>query len=84
MTRLRLFFGVLYAMTIALACTLVWEVRVIGWDVCYGVEFVPGFEASRLGKVGKLCSHLTTKPQRRRSYSTGPRPSLLLIKELKN
>ncbi|KAI8014277.1 Patellin-5 [Camellia lanceoleosa] len=26
------------------ACTLVWEVRVIGWDVCYGAEFVPGSE----------------------------------------
>ncbi|CAL5368790.1 unnamed protein product [Camellia sinensis] len=26
------------------ACTLVWEVRLIRWDVCYGAEFVPGFE----------------------------------------
>ncbi|KAL2538907.1 patellin-3-like [Forsythia ovata] len=23
------------------ACTLVWEVRVVGWDVSYGAEFVP-------------------------------------------
>lgn len=23
------------------ACNLVWEVRVVGWDVCYGAEFVP-------------------------------------------
>jgi hypothetical protein len=26
------------------ACTLVWEVRVVGWDVTYGAEFVPSAE----------------------------------------
>ncbi|KAH6775116.1 Sec14p-like phosphatidylinositol transfer family protein [Perilla frutescens var. hirtella] len=26
------------------ACTLVWEVRVVGWDVTYGAEFVPTTE----------------------------------------
>ncbi|KAK6129615.1 hypothetical protein DH2020_036625 [Rehmannia glutinosa] len=26
------------------ACTLVWEVRVVGWDVTYGAEFVPSVE----------------------------------------
>ncbi|XP_073118585.1 patellin-3-like [Henckelia pumila] len=26
------------------ACTLVWEVRVVGWDVSYGAEFVPSAE----------------------------------------
>ncbi|KAL2513332.1 Patellin-3 [Abeliophyllum distichum] len=26
------------------ACTLVWEVRVVGWDVSYGAEFVPSSE----------------------------------------
>uniref|UniRef100_A0A5B7BPL1 Patellin-3-like n=1 Tax=Davidia involucrata TaxID=16924 RepID=A0A5B7BPL1_DAVIN len=25
-------------------CHLVWEVRVVGWDVCYGTEFVPSTE----------------------------------------
>ncbi|KAA8538686.1 hypothetical protein F0562_028333 [Nyssa sinensis] len=25
-------------------CLLVWEVRVVGWDVCYGAEFVPSTE----------------------------------------
>ncbi|KAL2520203.1 Patellin-3 [Forsythia ovata] len=27
------------------ACTLVWEVRVVGWDISYGAEFVPSAEA---------------------------------------
>ncbi|KAG8389656.1 hypothetical protein BUALT_Bualt01G0001600 [Buddleja alternifolia] len=26
------------------ACTLVWEIRVVGWDVSYGAEFVPSAE----------------------------------------
>ncbi|XP_057470046.1 patellin-3-like [Actinidia eriantha] len=26
------------------ACSLVWEVRVVGWDVSYGAEFLPGAE----------------------------------------
>ncbi|KAL2497406.1 Patellin-3 [Abeliophyllum distichum] len=26
------------------ACTLVWEVRVVGWDISYGAEFVPTAE----------------------------------------
>ncbi|CAA3012314.1 patellin-3-like [Olea europaea subsp. europaea] len=26
------------------ACTLVWEARVVGWDVSYGAEFVPSAE----------------------------------------
>ncbi|PSS31766.1 Patellin-3 like [Actinidia chinensis var. chinensis] len=26
------------------ACSFVWEVRVVGWDVSYGAEFVPGAE----------------------------------------
>ncbi|CAA3011140.1 patellin-3-like [Olea europaea var. sylvestris] len=26
------------------ACTLVWEVRVVGWDISYGAEFVPSGE----------------------------------------
>ncbi|XP_042036620.1 patellin-3-like [Salvia splendens] len=26
------------------ACTVVWEVRVVGWEVCYGAEFVPSAE----------------------------------------
>ncbi|KAH7851791.1 hypothetical protein Vadar_016540 [Vaccinium darrowii] len=25
----------------AQACTLVWEVRAVGWEVCYGAEFTP-------------------------------------------
>ncbi|KAK9271109.1 hypothetical protein L1049_026698 [Liquidambar formosana] len=25
-------------------CLLVWEVRVVGWDVCYGAEFTPSAE----------------------------------------
>ncbi|XP_048129848.1 patellin-3-like isoform X2 [Rhodamnia argentea] len=27
-------------------CLLVWEVRVVGWDVVYGAEFVPGAEGA--------------------------------------
>ncbi|XP_073315232.1 patellin-3-like [Primulina huaijiensis] len=26
------------------SCTLVWEVRVVGWDISYGAEFVPSAE----------------------------------------
>ncbi|XP_057793640.1 patellin-3-like [Salvia miltiorrhiza] len=26
------------------ACTLIWEVRVVGWEICYGAEFVPSVE----------------------------------------
>lgn len=26
------------------ACTLEWEVRVLGWDVSYGAEFIPSTE----------------------------------------
>lgn len=26
-------------------CHLVWEVRVVGWDVSYGAEFVPSAES---------------------------------------
>lgn len=26
------------------ACVLVWELRVLGWDVSYGAEFVPSAE----------------------------------------
>lgn len=26
------------------SCHLVWEVRVVGWDVCYGAEFLPAAE----------------------------------------
>lgn len=25
-------------------CQMVWEVRVVGWEVCYGAEFVPSAE----------------------------------------
>lgn len=28
------------------ACELTWEVRVVGWDVSYGAEFVPSAEDS--------------------------------------
>lgn len=28
------------------ACRLTWEVRVVGWDVNYGAEFVPSSEES--------------------------------------
>ncbi|XP_051139690.1 patellin-3-like [Andrographis paniculata] len=28
------------------ACTLVWEVRVIGWDITYGAEFIPSAEGA--------------------------------------
>lgn len=28
------------------ACLLTWEVRVVGWDVSYGAEFVPSAEES--------------------------------------
>ncbi|KAL8477259.1 hypothetical protein ACS0TY_029520 [Phlomoides rotata] len=31
-------------LTISEACTLVWGVRVIGWEVSYGAEFVPSAE----------------------------------------
>ncbi|THG23496.1 hypothetical protein TEA_011106 [Camellia sinensis var. sinensis] len=34
--------------SINISCTLIWEVRVIGWDVCYGAEFVPEFELNFL------------------------------------
>ncbi|KAF7834092.1 patellin-3-like [Senna tora] len=33
-------------MVIAHKCVLSWEVRVIGWDVSYGAEFVPSAEGS--------------------------------------
>lgn len=28
------------------SCLLTWEVRVVGWDVSYGAEFVPSAEES--------------------------------------
>ena len=28
------------------ACFLTWEVRVVGWDVSYGAEFIPSAEDS--------------------------------------
>ncbi|KAK6129614.1 hypothetical protein DH2020_036624 [Rehmannia glutinosa] len=36
------------------ACTLVWEVRVVGWDVTYGAEFVPSVEGGYTWIVQKL------------------------------
>ncbi|XP_073305551.1 patellin-3 [Primulina huaijiensis] len=35
------------------ACTLVWEVRVAGWDVSYGAEFVPNAEGGYTWIVSK-------------------------------
>ncbi|KAL1542807.1 Patellin-3 [Salvia divinorum] len=35
------------------ACTLVWEVRVVGWEVCYGAEFVPSAEGGYTWVVQK-------------------------------
>ncbi|KAF3781379.1 Patellin-3 [Nymphaea thermarum] len=54
------------------ACTLVWELRVLGWDVSYGSEFVPDAEDSYtiiVEKTRKVAA--TDEPIIRTSFKIG-------------
>ncbi|XP_031501736.1 patellin-3-like [Nymphaea colorata] len=60
-------------------CTLVWELRVLGWDVSYGAEFVPDAEDGYtviIQKTRKVAA--TDEPVIRNSYKIGESGKVIL------
>lgn len=54
------------------ACVLVWELRVLGWDVNYGAEFVPSAEDGYTVIVQKTRKMISTdEPVVKNSFKIG-------------
>lgn len=61
------------------SCNLVWELRVLGWDVTYGAEFVPGAEDGYTVIVQKARKLIATdEPVVKNSFKTGDTGKIVL------
>ncbi|KAM0946326.1 putative CRAL-TRIO lipid binding domain, GOLD domain, CRAL/TRIO domain, CRAL/TRIO domain superfamily [Dioscorea sansibarensis] len=61
------------------SCNLVWELRVLGWDVTYGTEFVPSAEDGYTVIVQKARKLIATdEPVVKNSFKTGDTGKIVL------